>query len=52
VLLYNVQMKRLETKGENARAERIDRFFDWAYPLSYIVLVGVVVLLFFGPWAG
>jgi hypothetical protein len=46
VLLYNVQMKRMETKGEIERVERIDRFFDWAYPLSYIVLIGVVALLF------
>jgi hypothetical protein len=52
VLLYNVQMKRMETKGEVARVERIDRFFDWAYPLSYIVLIGLVVLLFFGPQGG
>jgi hypothetical protein len=49
VLLYNVQMKRLEVKGEITRVERIDRVFDWAYPLFYIVLIAVVVLLFFGP---
>ena len=39
VLLYNVQMKRMESKGEIERVERIDRFFDWAYPLSYLVLM-------------
>jgi hypothetical protein len=49
VLLYNVLLKRMEVKGETARIERIDRFFDWAYPLSYLLLVGFVVLLFFGP---
>ena len=49
VLLYNVQMKRMESKGELERVERIDRFFDWAYPLSYLVLIGVVAWLFLGP---
>jgi hypothetical protein len=49
VLLYNVQMKRMESKGETERVERIDRFFDWAYPLSYLVLIGVVTWLFLQP---
>jgi hypothetical protein len=49
VLLYNVQMKRMESKGEIERVERIDRFFDWAYPLSYLVLISVVAWLFLGP---
>jgi hypothetical protein len=44
VLLYNVQMKRLETKGEIERVVRIDSFFDWAFP----ILVAVVVYLYFG----
>lgn len=35
VLLYNVQMKRMESKGEIERVERID-LFDRAYPLSYL----------------
>jgi hypothetical protein len=47
VLLYNVLLKRMETKGETERVERIDRFFDWAYPLSYLLLIAVVALLFF-----
>ena len=49
VLLYNVQMKRIESKGEIERVERIDRFFDWAYPLSYLVLIAVVAWLFLRP---
>jgi hypothetical protein len=52
VLLYNVQMKRMETQGEAERVARIDRVFDWAYPLSYILSIGVVVVLFFGWGAG
>lgn len=49
VLLYNVQMKRMESKGEIERVERIDRFFDWAYPLSYLVLIALVAWLFLRP---
>ena len=41
-------MKRLETKGEIERVVRIDSFFDWAYPLAYLILVAVVVYLYFG----
>ena len=48
VLLYNVQMKRLETKGEIERVQRIDHFFDWAYPLSYLILIAVVGIYFIG----
>jgi hypothetical protein len=47
VLLYNVVMKRLESQGKAARVERIDNVLDWAYPLSYAALIGIVVLLFF-----
>ena len=47
VLLYNVVMKRLESQGKAARVERIDNVLDWAYPLTYAALIGVVTLLFF-----
>jgi len=47
VLLYNVVMKRLENQGKDERVQRIDNILDWAYPLSYAALIGVVVLLFF-----
>ncbi len=47
VLLYNVYMKRLEGQGKAERVERIDHVLDWAYPLSYAVLIGLMVLLFF-----
>ncbi len=47
VLLYNVVMKRLENQGKDERVKRIDDILDWAYPLSYAALIGVVVLLFF-----
>ena len=47
VLLYNVVMKRLENQGKDERVQRIDSILDWAYPLLYIGLIGVVALLFF-----
>jgi hypothetical protein len=47
VLLYNVVMKRLESQGKAERVERIDDVLDWAYPLSYAALIGMVALLFF-----
>jgi hypothetical protein len=47
VLLYNVKMKQMENAGQIERVERIDRFFDWAYPLAYLGLIGLVILLFF-----
>jgi hypothetical protein len=47
VLLYNVYMKRLENQGKAERVQRIDNVLDWAYPVSYAALIGVVVLLFF-----
>lgn len=47
VLLYNVYMKRQENEGRVERVERIDNFFDWAYPLLYILMIGFVVFLFF-----
>jgi hypothetical protein len=47
VLLYNVVMKQMENAGEIERVEHIDRFFDWAFPLSYLSLIGFVILLFF-----
>lgn len=47
VLLYNVYMKRMENEGKLERIERIDRFFDWAYPLIFLGLVGLVALVFF-----
>jgi hypothetical protein len=46
VLLYNVQMKRLETRGEIERVERVDNILDWTYPLVYLILVGLVAYFF------
>lgn len=48
VLLYNVILKRMENEGRIEQLDPIDRFFDWAYPLIYLGLIGVVALVFFG----
>ena len=47
VVVYNVWLKRMDARGEGERAERIDNVLDWAYPLSYVVLLAVIVLWFF-----
>lgn len=46
VVAYNVWLKRMEMRGQEERADRIDRVMDWAYPLVYIVLFGIAVWLF------
>ena len=47
VVLYNVILKRMETRGEEKRAERIDSYMDWLYPFVYLVPVGIAMLAFF-----
>jgi hypothetical protein len=47
VVVYNVWLKRTEMRGQEALAERIDTFLDWAYPLAYIASFGLVILWFF-----
>ena len=39
-------LKRLETTGRKERAERLDRFTLPAFPLVYVLVVAVVLLLF------
>ncbi len=50
VLLYNVQMKRMEQNGDIVRVERLDDFFDWAYPLFYLAWIGLAAYFFL--WRG
>jgi hypothetical protein len=47
VVLYNVWLKRMEMKGEGERADRIDSYLDWIYPLAYIIPLGIAVWIFF-----
>jgi hypothetical protein len=51
VLLYNVYMKRMENEGRLERFAHVDRFFDWAYPLIFLGLIGIVALWFFATGA-
>jgi hypothetical protein len=46
VLLYNVFMKRLESEGRLEQYAYVDRFFDWAYPLIFLGLIGIVAVWF------
>jgi hypothetical protein len=45
VVLYNVYLKQLETRGDLARAERLDHVADWIYPATYVVLFSMAALL-------
>ena len=47
VVLYNVWLRRIEMQGQAERADRIDSYLDWIYPISYLAVVGIVVLMFF-----
>ena len=47
VVVYNVWLRRMEIRGQEAQADRVDRVLDWVYPLAYIVSFGLVTLWFF-----
>jgi hypothetical protein len=47
IVLYNTYLKWLEVSDHKDRAERIDRYMIWLYPLGYALAFGVVALLFF-----
>jgi len=48
VVGYNVALKRLEILGRRERADKIDRYMIWLYPLIYAIAFGLVTLSFFG----
>jgi hypothetical protein len=47
MVLYNVQLRRLEMAGRAERAERVDNVLDYAFPLLYIIPLGIAYLIFF-----
>ena len=47
VVIYNVYLKWLEVHGQVQKADHIDRYADWIYPIGYLVLFGSTVLYFF-----
>ena len=47
VVLYNVLLRRMEVRGNGERADQIDRVMDWAYPLFYVVALGILAWAFF-----
>jgi hypothetical protein len=47
VLIYNVYLRRLEMRGNEARAESIDQVMDWVYPIIYLTAFGVIYYIFF-----
>jgi hypothetical protein len=47
VVGYNVALKRLENAGKRERADKIDRYMIWLYPIGYAIAFGLVTLSFF-----
>jgi hypothetical protein len=47
LVVYNVYLKWLETRGQLECAERIDRVFDWVYPFTYMVAFTIIYVWFF-----
>ena len=47
MILYNVILKRMETKGREEMARKIDTFMIWIYPLAYIVGAIIIVSIYF-----
>jgi hypothetical protein len=46
VVVFNVNLKRLEMSGRKALAERLDKYTLLGFPAAYVLVVALVVLLF------
>jgi hypothetical protein len=46
VVVYNVYLKWLESHDRRERADRIDEFMDWVYPIAFVVSIGVIGIVF------
>ncbi len=47
VVMYNVYLKWLENADQREKADRIDRLADWVYPIGYVAVIGLTILIFF-----
>jgi hypothetical protein len=47
VVIYNVYLKWLEAHNQVEKADDIDRYANWIYPLGYLVSFGSTILYFF-----
>ena len=47
VVIYNVYLKSLEVRNQAEKADQVDRYANWLYPLGYLVLFGSTILYFF-----
>jgi len=45
-VVFNVALKRLDTKGKTELTEKIDRYLLWGYPLFYIAGLAMLILIF------
>ncbi|MBE2238230.1 MAG: hypothetical protein IAE81_10590 [Caldilineaceae bacterium] len=41
IIVYNVILRRMESAGKLDKAQRIDRFAIWLYPVSFFALLGI-----------
>ena len=46
-VIFNVTLKRLESMGKTDLTRKIDTFLLWGYPISYVVGMIVLILIFF-----
>ena len=45
-VVFNVALKRLDTKGKTELTQRFDRYLLWGYPLFYVAGLGLLILIF------
>lgn len=46
VVVLNVYFKRLEIDDQSRRADRIDKYMIWVYPLAYVAAIAIATFLF------
>jgi len=46
VIMFNVYLKRLEVDNKKSRAQKVDKYMIWLYPIAYFVAFGIVSYFF------